>query len=189
MTYEELAYQITTPVVTFNQIKLVFSEPAAALRTQLTRWVARGKLNRLKRGVYWFPNRPIDELAVCPFLYEPSYISLETALQVHGLIPDIPAMVTSVTPVTPNRFETILGAYAFYRLAIRLFFGFNFVTDAKSGLPYRLADPEKALLDWIYLRKIDRLAEYRSDLNGLDRDKLTIYAREFPAWVKRRLDA
>jgi hypothetical protein len=188
MIFEKLERAVKTPIITLNQIKREFAEESAqGILTQLTRWVKKGQLLRLKRGVYKFAERSVDDLAVAPYLYEPSYISLESALQIHGLLPDIPAVVTSVTTVTPNTFTTPMGVYSFSRIDTSLFFGFSSVLDETSGLAYRLALPEKAILDWIYIRKIKEPREQRLEMNSIKRDQLLTYAQEYPGWVRERL--
>ena len=54
---------------------------------------------------------------------------------------------------------------------------------------YNLAEPEKALLDWIYFQSVDGLPiemdEFRID--GLDRNRLLEGAKKFSAPVRNRI--
>ena len=90
-------------------------------------------------------------------LHQPSYVSLETALYLHGLMPDIPALINNVTTTFPDYQSTVRGTYVYHRLAKKYYYGFEVVQTEEGMLTYHLVVPEKALLDWMYLRKIDRL--------------------------------
>lgn len=133
------------PAFTFAQAQIVAHEVGReALRLSLHRWAARGELVRVRRGVYAFPDRPIALPQMIQVLYPPAYISLESALNQHGMLPDVPFEMTLVTTRPTRAFETPWGRFRFHRVLPRLFGGF----DAASCL----ARPEKALLDWFYLR-------------------------------------
>ncbi len=45
-----------------------------------------GKIQKIKRGIYSFPNRPINELELANKIKTPSYISFETVLYIEGII-------------------------------------------------------------------------------------------------------
>jgi len=151
---------------------------------QLKRLVDRNELVRLKRGLFIFSQESIDEFVVANLVYPQSYVSLESALNTFGVLPDIPAQVTSVTPLTPNTFTTPLGEFLYSKIDSRLYFGFQ-VTVNTDGLPIRIATPEKALLDYLYIRKIQTLEESRLDFTQLDRATLTHLSQPFPNWVKK----
>jgi len=84
-----------------------------ALSVQLSRWVRRGKLVPLRRGMFLLPaalrrnQPPLEYLA--NLLVLPSYVSLERALSFHGLIPERVPLVQSVTLGRPMLFETPVG--------------------------------------------------------------------------------
>ena len=50
---------------------------------------------------------------------------------------------------------------------------------------YKIAFPEKALLDWIYLRKIKNLTEHRLDLSSLNKQRFKKFSQIYPDWVRR----
>ncbi len=188
MTYSELQSRISIPIFSILQVQRVFvNESAHGVRIQLARFVERGLLVRLKQGVFRFADRLVDELAVAGFLYQPSYVSLETALSIYGVIPEVPATVTSVTTVTTNKFLVGSLVYRFSQIKPRLFFGFETKTDKKSGMQYQIALPEKALLDWIYLRKVKRLEEMRVD-REMNVERLKEYVQWYPNWVRKVID-
>jgi len=61
---------------------------------QLNNWSKLGYLQGLKRGIYKLSDFEIEEpFILANFIYNPSYISLETALNYYSLIPDIPLTI------------------------------------------------------------------------------------------------
>jgi hypothetical protein len=186
MRYEELTNQISLPVFSFTQVEHVFAEPVAHLRLQLKRWVDAGKLVRLKRGVYQFPERQIEEFTLGTWLYAPSYISMESALQSYGIIPDVPMATTLVTTTTTKHISLPQNRFVYAKIKPSFYWGFVIYPDVfNPQMTYQMAEPEKALLDWIYLRRINSLEDSRVDLTLLNRHQLRQYAREFPEWVRK----
>jgi hypothetical protein len=131
------------------------SDAAARLRVanghasvMLARLAASGQLIRLRRGVWAFPNR-VDPLALPEYLTSPfpAYVSVQSALYLHGMISQMPAMTYAVSLARTRRFTTPLGTVSVHHVQPAFFFGFE---DAgRSG--GRLAMPEKALIDFLYL--------------------------------------
>ena len=122
---------------------------------QLNRWVKKGKVIRLKRGLYTLPGdrrqAPLSPRWVANALYSPSYLSLEFILSAHDLIPERVEAITSVTRLKTARFINPLGRFVYHHVKEVLFFGFHEVAD-EYGVRVLAAAPEKALLDTLYLR-------------------------------------
>lgn len=114
----------------------------------LARLAASGQLVRLRRGVWTLPGR-VDPLALPEYLTSPfpAYVSLQSALYLHGMISQIPAVTYAVSLARTRHFTTPLGAVSVHHVQPTFFFGFE---DAgRSG--GRLATLEKALVDFLYL--------------------------------------
>lgn len=128
--------------------------PVARLRLQLSRWVAAGRLLHLRRGVYTIaaPYRKVDPhpFLIANVLRKNSYVSLQSALAHHGLIPEHVPVVTSVTTARPEHLRTPMGSYLFKHVKMVFFFGYRQVNVARLQQA-RVATPEKALLDLVYL--------------------------------------
>ena len=124
------------------------------LRLQLSRWVRDGRLLQLRKGVYTiakpYGKVPPEPLYLANVLKSASYVSLESALAHYGMIPEHVSTVTSVTTGRPENLETPLGTFIFRHVKKGWFFGFQRV-QLISGQDALLAQPEKALLDLIYL--------------------------------------
>lgn len=185
MRLSDLKSNLNIPVFTGNDLVKMFpGEPKSQINTQLKRMSVRGDLINLKRDVYLLPNAKLDEFVLANRLYNPSYVSLESALNSYGIIPDITANVTSISPVTSKKVTTPKGTFLYSKINKDLFFGFQNVLDQGSGLYYQIALPEKALLDYIYIRKVRNIRENRVDLSGLSTKVLTKFSAYFPKWVR-----
>ncbi|MCL5986312.1 MAG: hypothetical protein M1371_07070 [Actinobacteria bacterium] len=122
---------------------VAFNTAPSILKLQLHQWVKSGELVTLKRGLYTFTDRQVDKVEVARYLYSPCYISLEYALNLYGLIPDIPFAMTMVTPKATRKFNTIFGQFVYRKIKKEAFLGFD---EEKL-----IAEKEKALVDYLYL--------------------------------------
>ena len=130
---------------------------------KISRMLADGELILLRRGLY-LRDRTVSPLALAPSIYGPSYVSFETALAWHGLIPERVENVLSASPKRPAEFETMVGRYRYHHVPVRVFpIGIERIED--GPLPWLLASPTKALCD-----TIARVATIRS-------------ARDVRAWL------
>jgi len=185
MKYNELAAAIKAPIFTRNDLALSRHK---VLDGQLSLWVKKGYLIRLKKGVYAF-SRERDRLkgeGIAFLLYPPSYLSLESALAWYGFIPEIVYAYTSVTARITRTFENAFGRFSYRHVKSDLFWGYREI-KAEQG-PYLLAEPEKALLDFFYLNlgRINTEDDFDSiRLNEeemektLDKDKFFRYLQAF----------
>ncbi|NPV14034.1 hypothetical protein HPY86_03775 [candidate division WOR-3 bacterium] len=167
------------------------SRKAPILRVQLSGWREKGLIIRLKRGIYILNagDRKIEPSRVflANALYSPSYVSTTYALGFYDLIPEKVADVTSVTTKKTAKFINPLGTFVYQHLKPELFFGFTEVKD-ENRFPVFIAEPEKALLDLIYLNLEDfkgkepdffSLSYRLQNLSILKKSKLVAYARRF----------
>jgi hypothetical protein len=77
----------------------------------------------------------------------PSYVSFQSALFLRGIVSQIPQVIYVASLAQTRKVKTSLGTFSIHRLAPTFFGGYETVED--SGV--RLATPEKALLDTLYL--------------------------------------
>jgi len=161
----------------FSSAFLLAGEVSAGqVRLQLSRWVKAGRLLQLRRGLYalapaWRKVEPHPFL-VANRLRRGSYVSLQSALAFHGVIPEHVPVVTSATPGRPEAVRNALGAFQFSHLAQRLLFGYARVEVAPQQFAF-VASAEKALLDLVHLTpgadSRDYLGELRlQSLDALD---------------------
>ncbi len=136
-------------------------------RDRIGALLAKGDLVRVRKGLYVVGERyrrgPIVREHLANLIYGPSYVSLDFALDYHGLIPERVEEVTSVTTGKARRFETPFGVFTYRPLGRgRYESGVTLGGDAPSR--YLMASPEKALADKVWCDKRfkpDCLADYR----------------------------
>jgi len=136
----------------------IFSERDFRLLFDLNPWVAKYHLNkeskpdglfiRLKKGLYTMrTDIPSDE-EIANRLYQPSYISLETALSRYGIIPESVYATTSVTTKPTREFIIFQKAYIFTTINKSAYTGYYLEKIGENGV--LIAEPEKALADYLY---------------------------------------
>ena len=133
---------------------LVTADAAAALRQSapaatkaLSRLAAAGLVTSIRHGVWWVDG-PVDPYILPGYLTAPlgSYLSLQTALHLRGLIEQIPEVHYAVSLARTSRITTSVGVFSIHHVAPEVFGGYE---DRASGV--KLATAEKALFDFAYL--------------------------------------
>jgi predicted transcriptional regulator of viral defense system len=122
-------------------------------RNNFVRWTKKGLLIRLRQGYYTFPeykDKPDISLFFANCIYRPSYISLHTALAFYGMIPEAVVQIISVTSLKTASFYNDIGDYEYKSVREELMFGYD-IKPVANGLSLRIATPEKALIDLLYL--------------------------------------
>ncbi len=106
-------------------------------------------------------------------IYNPSYISLHSALAFYGLIPEAVVQITSVTSLKTDVFKNGFGEYSYKSVREGLMFGYVPLPLA-DGRTTAYATREKALLDLLYLYPFydteRELSELRLDGDVLNED-------------------
>jgi len=124
-------------------------------RGKIARMLASGELISLRRGLY-ASRRDLDPHCLAGPIYGPSYLSFETALAWHGMIPEAVQEIISATMRRGTSTENEFGRYRYLRVPAAVYpIGILRVTD--SALPFLIASPTKALCD-----RIAREAGFRS---------------------------
>lgn len=122
-------------------------------RNNFTRWLSKGLIIKLRKGVYTFPE--YKSLPHYPFyfankIYKPSYISLHSALAFYGLIPESVLQITSVTTLKTESFVNDVGEYSYKTIKKNLMFGYHH-KEIDNDKKFMIAIPEKAIIDFLYL--------------------------------------
>lgn len=177
-----------TDVVLVDAIATKYELPVPSVWKALSRLADRGLLSRVAKGVY--VNRLVRDSAAEDFikLLRPNcYVSLESALSHWGLSTQSSVALTCVTTGKPKEYRTPEFAITFRTISKRLFWGF--LEKQTRYSKYAIAEPEKALLDWIYLSlqagvtpSLDEV-EFKS----IDKQKLVKYASKYPGTVRNTL--
>ncbi len=142
-------------------------------RNNLVRWTKKRYLVHLRRGWYAFPeykDKPGFAEYIAGRIYNPSYISLHSALAFYGLIPESVVQITSVTSLKTASFTNEFGEYSYKNVKSDLMFGY-FRRPIADGRTTPYATREKALLDLLYLYPFYNTESELLELR-LDRDIL-----------------
>lgn len=164
MAYNQLL-KIKKPFFSLDDVVHTLGIQPASAAVLCSRYVNKGLLVRLKRGLYARTEQlenlgQQDLFRIANFLQVPSYISLTTALSYHGLTTQVQRdFFESISLKRTRKFEA--GHLTFHYVKIRsdLYKGFERVEGVF------IAQPEKALLDSFYLASIGR---YSFDMSSLD---------------------
>ncbi len=196
-----LRQQITRDVFDYQQLVACLSQFSKP-RDKICRLLASGEIVRLRKGLYAFGESlrqaPISRELLANLIHGPSYISLDYALNYHGLIPERVEMVTSVTLGRSRTFTTPCGIFSYRRLN-QSRYAVGVILEEHNDLSFLIASPEKALADKVWADKrfdgirlsaygpylLDDLRLDPARLAVLDNDCLDAIAR---AYDSRKLD-
>lgn len=110
----------------------------------LQRQEKKGVIKRIVAGKYLVEGSPVNDFLLANIAVSPSYISLETALNFYGILPQFPYAFTSITPGRNTNFELNGKSFEYFHLSGDLFRGYIKNKD------FLIATPEKAILDTLY---------------------------------------
>ena len=177
-----------SPILRSDDIARRYGIAESAVGNALRRQERRGLVEHVSNKVY------INKLAhdfspreLVGILRPNAYISLESALAEWGISTQSPLSLTCVTTGFPRIFRTTSIRILYRHIGEHLYWGFQ-EKRTRHGL-YKLAEPEKALLDWIYLQRQEGLPVVLDELNlkVTDRKKLLEYASNYPAPVQQTI--
>ncbi|PYU38466.1 MAG: hypothetical protein DMG54_30030 [Acidobacteria bacterium] len=154
------------------------------VRDALRRYEARGLVERVSTKIYINHfNQQFSPRDLVNVLRPRSYISLESALVERGIITQSPSILTCVTPGYPQSFRGKSVSIVYRKISPELYWGYE--EKATRYNKYLIAEPEKALLDWIYLNRQEGLPTPLDELHlqFLIPAKLREYALRFPRTV------
>lgn len=173
---------INKKLFSLSDIVLLTGERRSSVSVQLSRLVSSGILDRPVRGWYANPfNTPTDE-ELAMVIRNPSYLSMEYALSRHGVLSQNVFTYTLVTTKLPYTFHSGDRVFEYHQMKRSLFWGYH-----SEGMVL-IAEPEKALLDFLYVRLARGREMARSTIDSLvddlyienlDRDRLSLYSNKF----------
>jgi len=159
--YANLISQSEKKFLTTKDISvLIDTQSRRTLEDIIKRLINSKILTKLERGKYYVANAQISDFEIAQFLYSPSYISFETALNYHGILSQFPIEITSAT--TKRRTTKLVNnkAFSYAKLNAKIFTGYY----KEDG--YLIAYPEKALFDQLYMiSKSIKTDEYLDEMD------------------------
>lgn len=160
----------------------------AVVRNALRRYESRGLVERVSTKIYInHLNQQFLPRDLANVLRPRSYISLESVLVERGVITQNPSVLTCVSPGYPHTIRSKSVVIVYRKISPALYWGFE--QKATRYNNYLIAEPEKALLDWVYLNRQEGLTTPLDELNlrFLAPAKLRSYALRFPSTVNRTI--
>lgn len=132
---------------------------------RLVDWQKKGYIKRIANGVYVFADEPLDEMHLFYLankIYESSYISLETAFAYYGFIPEAVYRITSVSSKKTSLFQYDNIVFSYRTISPSYNFGYSLVRW--KNVTIKIAEPEKAMIDFFYLNPAIRTPEHIEDM-------------------------
>lgn len=201
MRFEEL-YQVLAEkkyrVFSFEELSLFFpNEKRETLKQSLSRWKKNKFIEPLRKGLYElvYPEPShLSDMYLANKIYTPSYVSLETALSHYGFIPEVSMAVLSITSKPTRQFKNPHGLFIYRSVQPRSFGGYTI--ERHGGLEVLIAEPEKALADFLYFKtlrgrkiELNSLRLDRKRTVRLNQKKLIHYGHLYGMDLKERLRA
>ncbi|MFH1744582.1 MAG: hypothetical protein ABH881_00210 [bacterium] len=178
-----------------NIFKEYYSDNSAHNRiSQLTRV---GWLRRIKQGLYLIidnlsarSQNDISLAVIANALVSKSYVSLSYALNYYQMFDQYGKTITSITVEKSKRYNFDNYVFKFSEVRKEQYFGF--IEKREDGKIIKIAEAEKALIDYLYLDKsfgsaslvFEKIRDYQADL---DLNKLQSYAARSGLTVSRKI--
>lgn len=155
---------------------------------RLNEWQHKGYVQKIINKWWRFTEIPLAEqlqYRVSNVLLQPSYVSLETALSFYQFIPEAVYSIEAITTVKTISYASPAGNYHYHAIKPAYFFGYSI--QFWDRLPLLMAEPEKAILDYLYLgsqlNKPEDLQALRLNKDAINEtikwEKLELYSRIF----------
>ncbi len=178
-------------IFSINDIAQLTEREKSVLWVELHRLVKSGTLERVARGWYVNPFYPPSPEEIGMVLRRPSYISMEYALSMKNILSQSSYTLTLITLKQPYTYGRGQWNFEYHQISRRLFFGY---LEERGIL---IAEPEKALLDMIYIRHLKNKEMDEYELNSMledmyleefDTEKVERYSEEFGEKMRRMVE-
>jgi len=144
----------------------------------LEKGLKEGLFIQLKKGLYCLKTDLPSEQQIANHLYRPSYISFEYALAYYNILPEMVYTVTSATTKATREFVIENKTYHYTTIKVTAYTGYE--PTANGNHSYFIAEPAKALADYLYLAALGRRAlSDRLILSSVSRSQVLTYAKLF----------
>lgn len=175
---EEILLDKNIKIFTPRELSDLFATSLRAAQAFINYHTHQNNFVRLKSGLYAFKRDLPHEFTIANRLYSPSYVSLDTALSYHGLIPETVYSITSVTPKATREFAIDQRLFTYHRIKKEAYTGY--FPQKINGDVVFLALPEKAAADFLYFVSLGkRKSNDRLRLKKLNQKQLKRYLKLF----------
>ncbi len=139
------------PVFTTHELIKISDKSSSTIVQCLNRLVRQGLIVKIYRGVWTEAGgKKVSAFEIIPYLFprQRVYVSFISALHLHGILEQIPQTITLASTAHTSTIRTKAGVFEVHRIAPTIFDGFNWY---KGDGGFLIAEPEKALVDSLYL--------------------------------------
>jgi len=148
-----LAYakKLNRPVFTTREVAILSASSLSNTSQMLKTLEKKGLIFKIIRGVWAETgNDRLSPYVVIPFLLQKNraYVSFISALHLYGIIEQIPQEITLASTIHTKKIHTKVGTFSIHQITPSFFDGFDWYKGKGSFL---IAEPEKALIDSLYL--------------------------------------
>lgn len=166
---------------TLNDLTRIFNTDKDSLKVFLNRQVKKGEIARLRKNAYILPEKISNIRKISFELYQPCYLSFESALNDYGILSQIPYVLTFATTNKSKKIILANQKIEFRQIKKELFSGYR----TQNGI--FTAESEKALADQIYFisKGLASLNFEELDLSKISLEKLLSIIKVYPKASQR----
>ncbi|RLF37373.1 MAG: hypothetical protein DRM99_00495 [Thermoplasmata archaeon] len=163
------------PTFNIDTFANVINNDKIYAKMHLNRLKNRGIVKQIQRNVYTVQE---DPLIIASRIIWPSYISLWAAFRYHNLTEQIPNKISVITTRSKSRenIQIMNTTIVFEKIQPAWFFGFSKIKI--QNFEVFMAEPEKALIDGVLLKKISTAEIYfllKENIKKLSTKKIVDY--------------
>lgn len=172
------------PLFSLNELGGLLGSNRQSLYKRIQRLTNNEILEKLTKGKYLFSLNAVNDFTIANFLYQPSYISLQSALSFHNIMTGFSYQITSISTKKTKKILVNEKEYTYSKISPDLFWGFEKQED------FLIARPEKALLDYVYFasKGLISLDWEEIDISNLDKKLITKWAKKYDNNVIREVN-
>jgi len=172
------------PLFSLNEIGVILAiDNRQTLYKRIQRLTQNKILQKFIKGKYYFTLHSVHDFTIANFLYQPSYISMQSALSFHSIMTGFSYQITSISIKKPKSFIIDEKDFVYSKITPKLFWGWEKKED------FLMATPEKALLDYMYFasKGLVNLDWEEIDISRLDKKLLLEWSQKYNNSVMREI--
>jgi len=143
--------ELRRPVFTTHELCASSGKSASGVTQALNSLEREGIIFKVYRGIWAEEkNKKLSPYGIIPFLLPRcrAYVSFISALHLHGIIEQIPQVITLASTAHSRTIRTKAGVFCVHQINPLFFGGFDWYKKTEGFL---IAEPEKALIDSLYI--------------------------------------
>lgn len=142
--------RLNRPIFTSHEISAMSGKSSSVVTQSLNYLCRVGAVQKICRGVWCEKGARVSPYMVIPFLSvrHRCYVSFTSALHIYGIIEQIPQVISIASTGHTRTVSTTVGIFTLHSISPAFFKGFDWY---KKDGAFLIAQPEKALIDCLYL--------------------------------------